>query len=217
MRPVFTRELKELALPGILLVATAAITGAAATGPRGRWLEDLVLFVVVAGLALGCLQGVLDRLRASDLFALHRPVPAGRMELARTLAGAAVVASGLLVLGVSHRVSTEVDLASLMRHGLLRMAGVQHADRTYLTEIWDLDHIGGREAFLLGALLFCGWSIARFAAGSARRRWVATAMIALPLAAWSFVARAEAAAALALSLAALFSLASWLCLAGDRK
>lgn len=217
MRPVFVREIKELATPAILLVAAAAIAGASATGSLSRWLEDLVLFVGVGGLALGCLQGVLDRLHGSDLFALHRPVPAGRMELARTLAGTAVATSGLLALAIAHRISTEWDLANLLRHGLARATGIPRQHLTYLTDPWALEHIGGREALLLGALLLGGWSVARFAVGSMRPRWATAATAVLPVAAWSFVARAEAAAALALALAALFSLASWLCLVGDRR
>jgi hypothetical protein len=69
---------------------------------------------------------------------------------------------------------------------------------------------------LVGAFLLAGWAITRFVVGTLRPPWL-LALVVLPIVAWSFVARAEAAAGAALLLAALFSLGSWLCLVGNRR
>ncbi len=221
MRSVFLREVKELALPGLLLVAAGAITGAAETGPLSYKFEDLVVFPIVGGLALGCLQGVLDRLRRADLFALHRPAPAGRMEIARTSAGLLAALAGFGALVACHRIATAIELSDLER---LRAAveaanpGIREVGRVTLIDPSRVpDHLGGREALLLGSLLLAAASIARFAAGSVRPRWAPAALVALPFLAWSLVAQARLAAGVLLLLAALFAFGSWLSLVGDRR
>lgn len=224
MRPVYIRELKELAVPGLLLVVAGAITGAAATGPLSYQFEDLLVFPIVGGVGLGCLHGVLDRLRRGDLFALHRPVSAARMEIARTSAGLSVVVASFGALVVCHRIATAVELADLDR---LRVAvdawkaanpGIREVGRvTHIDPSRVPDHLALREALLLGGFLLAGWAIARFAAGSVRPRWAPAALVALPLGAWSFVAQTDFAAGIVFALAALFAFGSWLCLAGDRR
>ena len=212
MRPVFVREFKELSLPGFLLAVAAGIVGANATGPLRRQFDDLLMLPIIGGLALGCVHGVIDRVRHTDLFSLHRPVPAGRMELARTLAGVTVAAVAVLVLVVSHRYATEVERDEWLR---IQMAGVVQLPPS--AEPVSFDHLGGGEVLLVVGCLLASWAIARFAAGSARPRWVPVALVILPLGGWSFMSRAESGAVVALGLAALFSAGSWLCLVEGRK
>jgi hypothetical protein len=224
MKPVFVRELKELFLPGFLLAVTGGIVGAETTGPLDRQFDDMLILPIVGGLALGCIQGVLDRMRQADPFALHRPVPAGRMELARASAGFLIALPGVGALLACHRMATAIELAGVERRRLEVEAwkaanpGIREIGRvTHIDPARMPDHLGGREVLLLGACLIAGWAVARFATGSVRPRWVPGALLALPLAAWSIVAQAPHAGGVMLLLAALFALGSWLSLVGDRR
>jgi hypothetical protein len=82
------------------------------------------------------------------------------------------------------------------------------------------EQLDAGEIALIGGVLLGAWAVARFSAGAVRPRWAVPALVALPLVGWAFVADVEtvpAAAGVALLLAALFSLGSWLCLVEDRR
>lgn len=209
MRPVYVRELKELAPAGALLVAAAVVTGMVFIGPLSREFDDILIFPIVGGLGLGCLHGALDRWRRGDLFSLHRPLPAARMEAGRTLAGATVALTGIIALVIAHRLGTGMEIALLRR---LNDARIDGFEPPY--------HLGPREIGLAASFLLAGWAITRFAAGAVRLRWTLPALVALPLAGWSLVARADTTAVatgMALALTLVFSLGSRLCLAEDRR
>ncbi|MCK6460548.1 MAG: hypothetical protein L6Q95_11725 [Planctomycetes bacterium] len=208
MRPVFIRELKELSPALVPVLAFAVIAGASFAGPLSVQFDDILAVASVGGVFLGCLHGGLDRWRRGDLFALHRAVPAVRMEAARTLAGVVVLLLGIVALVITHRVTTLSHLADLRAMPQLAVAG-----RTY-------DHLGAGEIALLAGFVLAGWAVLRFAVGAVRIRWALPAFVVLPLASWSFLSRTEtfaAATALALALTMLFSLGTGLCLAGDRR
>ncbi len=208
MRPAYLRELKELSPVIVLLVATGILAAANLTGPMVRQFDDMLVFPICAGLGLGILQGLLDRWRRDDLFSLHRPVAAVRMETARTLAGATAILVGALAFVVTHRLATLVELADRERFSQLLVIGDEP------------EHLGARAIGLLTSLFFAAWAVARFAAGLARIRWVLPALVLLPLAAWSLLSRVgsmPAASVAALLLATLFALGSGLVLAGDRR
>jgi len=209
MRPVYVREMKELSPALALLVAFAVISGASAVGHSQ---DSMLTFPAVGGLALGILQGALDRWRRSDLFALHRPISAARMECARLLAGATVALAGLLAFAVSHRFATLSEIARRQRQGGTNWIIVDHRP------IPEQRHAS--ELVLIGAIILGAWAAARFCAGAVRTRWALPALVALPLLGWAFVADVAtipSAAGVALLLGALFSFGSWLCLAGDRR
>jgi len=209
MRPVFFRELKELSPALLVLLVISGIVGAVLPGPIGPQIDDMLLLPIIAGLGLGLIQGGLDRWRRGDLFALHRPVPALRMEAARTLAGVAVGLLGVLALAVSHRIATLLAIESFAR---MRAEGYAK----YAT----FDQLGFREIGLLAGFMLAAWAVVRFAAGAVRIGWALPALIALPLGCWSVLARTGTpwgAACVALALAVLFSVGNGLCLAGDRR
>ncbi len=211
MKPAFVREMKELSPALVVLLAAAVIAANIFTGPLFREFDDMLAFPIVAGLALGVVHAMLDRWRRGDLFALHRPIPAARMEAARSLAGVAVMALGLLVFVVAHRIATLVEIADRAR-----------MDGMGIRIVRDMppEHVGAREIALLASLLLAAWAVARFAAGAVRVRWALPALVAVPLVYWSLLARTgsfAAATGLAILLAALFSIGGGLCLAGDRR
>jgi hypothetical protein len=208
MRPVFIRELKELSPALALLVAAGVIAGANFTGPLSRELDDLLMFPLVGGLALGALQGALDRWRTVDLFALHRPIPAARMEACRTLAGATVVLVALIALVLAHRVATAIEMADFDRLRV-RIHGYNRPE-----------HLGAAEIAILAAVLLAAWAVARFGAGAVRIRWAVPALVAAPLAASSILTRVAGVPTTTLAIlgvATLFSLGTGLCLAGGRR
>lgn len=207
MKPVFIRELKELSPALALILFGAVICGVVFTGPLSREFDDLLVFPIVAGAGLGLAQGLLDRWRRADLFALHRPVPTLRMEAARSLAGVTVLLAGAAALVLAHRVSTVVELADFAW-----MEGLGF----YLPP----EHLGANEVALLTAFLLVAWAVTRFSAGAIRAAWALPALGLVPLAAWSLLSHAGSFAAAtggARALAALASLGSVLSIAGDRR
>lgn len=211
MRPVFVREMKELSPALVVLLAAAVIAANIFTGPLFREFDDMLAFPIVAGLALGVVHAMLDRWRRGDLFALHRPIPAARMEAARSLAGVAVMALGLLVFVVAHRIATLVEMADRAQMDAM---GIR------IAHDMPPEHVGAREIALVASFLFAAWAVARFATGAVRLRWALPALVAAPLVCWSLLAHTAilvAATGLALLLAALFSIGGGLCLAGDRQ
>jgi len=209
MKPIFVREMKELSPACALLITFAVISG---TSSVGVFSDRMVNFSVVAGLALGLVQGVLDRWRQTDLFALHRPVSSARMEAARLVAGVTVAILGLISFAVSHRVATLSEIARRQQLGGTNWIIVDHRPPP--------EQLRASEVVLIGAVLLAAWAVARFSAGAVRVRWAVPALVALPLVAWAFVADVQtipAAGGVALLFATLFSLGSWLCLAGDRR
>ena len=89
MRPTYLRELSELALFGVPLLVGASIAAWEFTGIWGH-MEEMLATALIAGGALGIVQGVLDRIRREDHFFLHRPRSAVKLHLARSLAGLTV-------------------------------------------------------------------------------------------------------------------------------
>lgn len=208
MKPIYVRELKELSPAFALALACAVVAGTEFTGPLSRQLDDMLAMAAAGGFVIGLVQGVLDRWRRADLFALHRPVPAASMEAARTLAGATAVLLALAALVVAHRQATLAELADLARRPRFVVFGEPP------------EHLGAAEVAFLGCLLLATWAVARFAVGAVRMRWAIPALIVLPFAMWSLLSHAAtlfAATGFALLLAALFAWGSGLCLAGDRR
>ncbi|MFI5402370.1 MAG: hypothetical protein ACHQ1G_05485 [Planctomycetota bacterium] len=210
MRPVYVRELKELSPALALALICVVLAGVNSTGPLSVQLDEILAVAAAGAIVLGLVQGVFDRWRRADLFALHRPVSAARMEVARTLAGATAVLLAIVALGVAHRLATLSELARVAR---MRGMGISTAGRMY-------DHLGVAEIAFLAGVLLAAWAVVRFAVGAARARWAVPALIVLPFAAWALLSHAAtlaAATVLASLLAALFSLGSGLSIAGDRR
>ncbi|MGQ0612595.1 MAG: hypothetical protein ACT4PV_02435 [Planctomycetaceae bacterium] len=208
MKPVFVRELKELSPVIALLCATGGIAAASLTGPLSAQMDDLLGVAICSGLVLGFFQGALDRHRRGDLFTLHRPVAAARMEAARSLAGATAGIAGMLAQIVAHRLATSHEISTWERFQNVWASREMH------------EHLAGSEVGLLASLSCAAWALIRFAAGGTGLRWMLPALVALPLAGWSLLSRLEsvaAASAAALFLALLCSLGSGLTLAGDRR
>jgi len=208
MKPVFARELKELAPVSVLVLAFAVIAGSSFAGPLSRQFDDILAVSCVGAVMLGCFQGGLDRWRRADLFALHRPVPALRMEAARTLAGVTIAGLGIVALAVAHRISTLSHVADMQ------------ATRSYVVvDLGSFDLLGAREIALLSGFVLAAWAATRFAVGAVRIRWAIPALVAVTVVSWSFLSRTSIAATigLALGLAVLFSAGGALCLAGDRR
>jgi hypothetical protein len=211
MRPVFVRELKELAPALVLILVGAVISAVVFTGPLSRELDEMLAFPIAAGVGLGLAQGLLDRWRRGDLFALHRPVPAARMEAVRTLAGVAVALPGIVALVVAHRASTAVELADF---AWMEVRGVRIGFYS------PPEHLGASEVALLAAFLLAAWAVTRLAAGTTRAAWTLPALVVLPLAGWSLLSHARSFAAAtgsALALAALSCLGTVLSIAGGRR
>ena len=211
MKPVYVREMKELSPALVVVLAFAVITGTSFTGPLSRQFDDMFALSCIGGFALGCLQGGLDRWRRADLFALHRPIPATRTEVARALAGVTVVAFGLFAFVVSHRIATLVEIADRAWMDPMGVSVLQ--DRQF-------DHLGVREIALLASFHVAAWAVTRFAMGAVRVRWALPALVVVPLVCWSLLAHTAsfaAATCFALLLAALFSVGGGLCLVGDRR
>lgn len=211
MRPVFVSELKELSPALVLVAAGAVICAIVFTGPLERELDEMLGFPLGAGVVLGLAQGLLDRWRRGDLFALHRPVPAARMEAARTLAGATVVVAGILALVVTHRLSTVVERAE---HAWLQSRGIGFSG--YVPP----EHLGAGEIALLTGFLLAAWAVMRLASGVLLAAWTLPSLVVVPLAGWSVLSHAgsfAAATASALAVAALACLGSVLAIVGDRR
>jgi hypothetical protein len=212
MMPIYVRELKELAPVLAIALTCAVLAGVNFTGPLSRQFDDILVPTAVGAFVLGMVQGVLDRWRRGDPFALHRPIAAARMEAARTLAGGTTVFVTLLAVVIAHRLATIAEIAEEAR---MRSMGF-----TLLGAWRPKEHLGGAEIALTGGLLLAAWAVTRFAVGAARIRWAVPALIVLPAASWSLLARTATlpgTMALLLALALLFSLGSGLCLAGDRR
>jgi hypothetical protein len=210
MKPVFVRELKELSPALVPVLALAVIAGASFAGPLSAEFDDILGVSCVGAVLLGCFQGGLDRWRRGDLFALHRPIAAVRMEAARTLAGLAASFVWIVALVISHRVSTLVKIEDMRAMG--RYPGA--------AQWFGAEPLGVPEVALLAAFALAAWAVTRFAVGAVRVRWALPALIVLPFICWSFLSRTEtfaAATGSALAMAVLFSFGGGLCLAGDRR
>lgn len=211
MKPVFLRELKELSPMLVLIAAAAVVAGIVFTGPIVREFDEMLGIPIAAGVGLGIAQGLLDRWRRRDLFALHRPVPAARMEAARTLAGAVVAVACIVALVISHRISTVVEMAD---HAWLGSMGIT------VFGSMPPEHLGAGEVALLAAFLLAAWAVTRLAGGALRAAWALPALVVVPLAGWSLLSHAGSfagATGAALALTAVSCLGSVLCLAGDRR
>jgi len=194
MRPVFVRELAELA-PICLALTVVAVLVAIETVSPGQDYDEIVTAVLVFGCALGLVQGGFERWRAGDLFFRHRPVSALRFEVARTLAGVLAVVVPVVVLVLVHRVATAQSIAERQR------------DFSWLGMGWELPRqLTGGEIMLLFGLATGGWSAVRY--GLARRLALLAIFFtgALALALWAMASRiaAPAAAAAFAGGAALF-------------
>jgi hypothetical protein len=203
MRPVFAREIGELSFLIGALVAIACITGLESVSPGSDY-DGMLAFVILGGVAMGLLQGGLDRWRRDDLFFKHRPVGAIRFELARTSAGLLGVAAAAVVLIISHRYAT----AHWMSRELLTGWGR------------EVRQLTPGETTLLAAALFCAWAAVRY--GIARPRvWLALVLCGgLPVLCWAIASRLSthfAAATFACAATALFVALSVIDLAGDRR
>lgn len=209
MKPVFVRELKELSPALMPVLAFGVIAGASFAGELPAQLGEILAVSCIGGVFLGCFHGGLDRWRRSDLFALHRPITAVRMEAARTLAGVTVALLGIPALVVAHRYST---LSHIARDRSLRALGIVFESRPW-------DHLGVVEIALLAGFVLAAWAVTRFAVGAVRVRWALPALVVVPLVCWSLLTRTGVAAAICvtLGLAVIFSFGGALCLAGDRR
>lgn len=209
MKPVFVRELKELSPALVPILAFGVIAGASFAGELPAQLGEILAVSCIGGVFLGCFHGGLDRWRRSDLFTLHRPISAVRMEAARTLAGVTVALLGIPALVVAHRYST---LSHIARDRGLRALGIVFESRSW-------DQLGALEIALLTGFALATWVVTRFAVGAIRLRWALPALVVVPFVCWSFLARTGVAATISftLGLAVIFSFGALLCLAGDRR
>jgi len=205
MRPVYLRELKELVLPGAGLAVLAVAFGVEAARWRAN-LDECMLYVVLAGGLLGLGQGLLDQWRKRDFFFRHRPLSAGRFEVARTAGGLTVAAAAFGVFLLAHAIA-------------FRQYELTHMQATYPMWLGPPRPLAGSEILLLGAVLAATWAVARFGTGVPRLRWAPLVAPALALAGWSWLSRAatlSGAALLAFGIAGLFAVGGGLALAGDR-
>lgn len=211
MRAIWWREVRELSLVGLgMIVALVALGYEWALYDQRA--NEVVLFGVV-GAGLGFFHGLLDRRRRSDGFFVHRPMSAGALHGARTLAGLTLLGLGMAAfLGGS-----ALERARKTSSGLpnwFEFMPPDLGDRVYGSPV-DAGRVG-----VFFALLVAGWSSARY--GASRRGWrIALPVLAIvTLESWSFVARTTsppAAVAVAVAIAVGFAVLTHLDLVGARS
>lgn len=151
-------------------VAVAGVIGGFALSEE-RWAAFGVIFLLgCGGLALGWVQGYLDRVATADAFLLHRPVSVERIHVARTLGGAVTV-----LLAVCWTVVVMFLWPSRHGYDLLQLRF-----DPVLDPLSRGDFTGGVAAF---ALLFAGavWAAARFGASARDPRAAVCLGVLLPV------------------------------------
>jgi len=212
MRPIFWRELKELALPAVIAVL-AAVPAAASMSSRADP-EELIAFCAIAGALLGVVQGLLDRLRRSDRFVLHRPLAAGRLQAARTFAGLAHLLLVLFAYLAAHRIAVAYEIARQARFRDRFGVVIDMMNRS------PPRNLEASQILLLAGFLLAGWAVVRACVGCARWGWIPVLVAALGLMLLAWTARFSSmtgAGLFLLGTAALFSAGGWLFLVGDRR